>query len=121
MGGATSSTRHGSGAEAGTTRGSTAVSGATAPASGTVWTHYKHTDAAPKWYEVVGVADHTEEAGLRLVVYRALYGEHHLWARPLAMWGETVTVAQPWPAGKPVARPRFVMEVQIDAASAAGQ
>ena len=126
MGGATSSTRHASGAQAGATRGPTAGSGAAAPAPGTVWTHYKHTDAAPKRYEVMGVATHTEEAeagaGLRLVVYRALYGERHLWARPLAMWGETVTVAQPWPAGKPVARQRFVMEVEVevDAASAAG-
>src|SRR5215831_7672621 len=41
--------------------------------------------------EVLGVARHsgTEEA---LVVYRPLYVEGGLWARPLAMFRETVTV-----------------------------
>jgi hypothetical protein len=43
-------------------------------------------------YEVLGVARHseTEEA---LVVYRALYGDGGLWARPLAMFLEKVVVA----------------------------
>ena len=42
-------------------------------------------------YEVLGVARHseTEES---LVVYRALYGEHGLWVRPLGMFTETVLV-----------------------------
>ncbi|MFC0682764.1 DUF1653 domain-containing protein [Lysobacter korlensis] len=42
-------------------------------------------------YEVLGVARHseTDEA---LVVYRALYGEHGLWVRPLTMFQETVVV-----------------------------
>ena len=41
-------------------------------------------------YEVIGIARHseTEEA---MVVYKALYGEHSLWARPADMWNEQVT------------------------------
>lgn len=42
-------------------------------------------------YEVIGVAKHSE-AGEELVVYRALYGEHGLWVRPLAMFTESVEV-----------------------------
>ena len=42
-------------------------------------------------YEVVGVARHSETEE-PLVVYRALYGEGGLWARPLAMFQETVVV-----------------------------
>jgi len=40
-------------------------------------------------YEVIGIARHseTEEA---MVVYKALYGEGGLWARPAAMWNEIV-------------------------------
>ncbi len=53
-------------------------------------------------YEVLGVARHseTEEA---LVVYRALYGDHGLWVRPLGMFAETVLVD-----GREV--PRFARE-----------
>lgn len=40
-------------------------------------------------YEVVSVANHSESLE-RLVVYRALYGDGQLWARPLSMWTETV-------------------------------
>ncbi len=48
--------------------------------------HYKG-----KFYEVLGVARHseTEES---LVVYRPLYGEKELWVRPLEMFEETVEV-----------------------------
>ncbi len=46
--------------------------------------HYKG-----KHYEVVGVARHSETLE-ELVVYRALYGEHDLWVRPLKMFLETV-------------------------------
>jgi hypothetical protein len=42
-------------------------------------------------YEVIGVARHSETEE-PLVVYRALYGEHGLWVRPLAMFTETVEV-----------------------------
>jgi len=63
------------------------------PKPGT-YRHYKG-----KEYEVVGTAKHSETLE-ELVVYRALYGEHGLWVRPLAMFMEAVTVA-----GKPM--PRF--------------
>ena len=36
-------------------------------------------------YEIVGIAEHTE-SGERLMVYRPLYGERKLYARPLAMF-----------------------------------
>ena len=48
-------------------------------------------------YQVLGVARHSETEE-EMVVYRALYGEGGLWARPAAMWLETVTrdgVTQP--------------------------
>lgn len=42
--------------------------------------HYKG-----KQYEVIGIAKHSENLE-ELVVYRALYGEHGLWVRPLEMF-----------------------------------
>lgn len=48
--------------------------------------HYKG-----KEYEVVGVARHSETLE-ELVIYRALYGNFDLWARPLAMFLEEVEV-----------------------------
>lgn len=48
--------------------------------------HYKGRD-----YEVLATAVHTETEE-PLVIYRALYGEFGLWARPLAMFMESVTV-----------------------------
>lgn len=48
--------------------------------------HYKG-----KLYEVMGVATHSETAEA-LVVYRALYGEHGLWVRPLDMFTSQVLV-----------------------------
>jgi hypothetical protein len=59
-----------------------------------IYQHYKGNQ-----YEVIGVAKHSETME-ELVVYRALYGEHALWVRPLAMFLENVTVE-----GKEV--PRF--------------
>lgn len=41
-------------------------------------------------YEVIAVCRHSETLE-DMVVYRALYGEHGLWVRPLSMWEETVT------------------------------
>ena len=40
-------------------------------------------------YELLGVATHSETME-PMVVYRALYGDHGLWVRPLKMWTQTV-------------------------------
>ena len=50
-------------------------------------------------YEVVGTAKHSETEE-ELIVYRALYGDYGLWARPAAMFTETVEID-----GEPL--PRF--------------
>ena len=49
-----------------------------------IYRHYKG-----KEYQVIGVATHSETEE-ELVVYRALYGSFGLWARPAAMFGETI-------------------------------
>lgn len=48
--------------------------------------HYKG-----KRYAVLGVARHSETLE-ELVVYRAMYGKHGLWVRPLGMLLEPVEV-----------------------------
>ena len=40
-------------------------------------------------YEVIDIAHHSETQEA-MVVYRALYGEHGLWVRPLEMFFETI-------------------------------
>lgn len=59
--------------------------------------HYKG-----KQYEVIGVAKHSENLE-ELVVYRALYGEHGLWVRPLEMFLGEVEIE-----GKKVPRFRLI-------------
>jgi hypothetical protein len=48
--------------------------------------HYKGRD-----YEVIIEAKHSE-TGEMFVIYRSLYGERNVWARPKAMFCETVDV-----------------------------
>ena len=49
-----------------------------------VYRHFKGN-----YYLLLSIAQHTETRE-PLVIYQALYGERGLWARPLAMWSETV-------------------------------
>ena len=69
---------------------------------------YRHAKTGNE-YEVLGVARHSETLE-ELVVYRALYGQHGLWVRPLAMFTEVVDVQ-----GRSV--PRFA---RVGDATAAG-
>jgi len=49
--------------------------------------HYKG-----KRYEVLSVARHSETLE-ELVVYRALYGDHDIWVRPIGMFTEDVKMS----------------------------
>lgn len=51
-----------------------------------VYRHYKGNK-----YELLFIANHSETLE-KMVIYRALYGEGEIWARPLSMWSEEVTV-----------------------------
>lgn len=62
--------------------------------------HYKD-----KRYKVLHIAKHTETEE-ELVIYQALYGEFGIWARPLAMFLEDVTL----PDGSTVKRFALVEE-----------
>lgn len=62
-----------------------------------IYHHYKG-----QRYEVLGVGHHSETEE-PLVIYRALYGDYGLWARPLGMFNESVEVD-----GQTV--PRFALE-----------
>jgi hypothetical protein len=42
-------------------------------------------------YEVVGTVRHSETLE-PMTLYRALYGQHGLWVRPAAMFGDTVEI-----------------------------
>ena len=59
-----------------------------------IYRHYKGN-----LYEVLEIAKHSETEE-ELIVYRALYGDYGLWARPAAMFTETVEID-----GEPL--PRF--------------
>ncbi len=48
--------------------------------------HYKGNE-----YTVIGIARHSETLE-EMVIYRAEYGDGGLWARPLSMFTESVTV-----------------------------
>ncbi len=48
---------------------------------------YRHFKG--KEYQLIGVATHSETL-VPMVVYKALYGDHNLWVRPVSMWNETV-------------------------------
>lgn len=48
--------------------------------------HYKGNE-----YEVISIARHSETLE-ELVVYKALYGEHNIWCRPIEMFYETVEI-----------------------------
>jgi hypothetical protein len=66
-----------------------------------IYEHYKGN-----LYQVYDVCQHSETRET-MVVYRALYGEHGLWVRPLAMFCENVMVN-----GKPVPRFRWIREAE---------
>ena len=70
----------------------------TQPMVGATYRHYKGNS-----YKVLHIAKHTETAE-QLVIYQALYGDHSIWARPLDMFIEDVTL----PDGTTV--PRFHKE-----------
>lgn len=59
--------------------------------------HYKGKD-----YEVIDIATHSE-TGEKLVIYRTLYGNYDLWARPLDMFTGNVELE-----GRQVPRFAFV-------------
>lgn len=48
--------------------------------------HYKGNE-----YEVLFLARHSETEE-NMVIYKALYGEGQIWARPASMWNELVSV-----------------------------
>jgi len=64
-----------------------------------IYRHYKGNQ-----YEVVGFAKHSETLE-DMVVYKALYGEHGTWVRPLSMWDDPIEVN-----GKTVKRFEYVGE-----------
>ncbi|GGK82963.1 DUF1653 domain-containing protein [Amphritea balenae] len=65
-----------------------------------IYRHYKGAE-----YRVLHTVRHSETEEW-LVVYQQCYGDEGLWARPLAMFSETVTDAE----GKVVPRFRLVAE-----------
>ena len=70
---------------------------------GEVYRHYKGN-----LYKALYVATHTETEE-PLAVYQALYGEYGIWARPLAMFLDDVTL----PDGSVVQRFTLVEELDI--------
>lgn len=64
-------------------------------AIGDIYEHYKGMR-----YKILGVARHSESLE-ELIVYQALYGENDIWARPLEMFLEDITI-------NGHVRPRFI-------------
>ena len=62
----------------------------------------KHQHYKGKFYEVIGVAHHSETKE-ELVVYRALYGDNALWVRPKKIFLEIVNID-----GKEVPRFKYI-------------
>jgi hypothetical protein len=62
--------------------------------------YYQHYKG--RHYQLIAIATHSEELQPQ-AVYRALYGDHGLWVRPLAMFTETVLIQ-----GEEVPRFQFV-------------
>lgn len=63
---------------------------------------YKHFKG--KEYEVIGVAKHSETLE-KMIIYRALYGKHDIWARPFKMFLEKVEID-----GKKIQRFKYVKQ-----------
>jgi len=61
-----------------------------------IYRHYKGHE-----YEVIGVARHSETLE-PMVIYRAMYGEHEYWVRPVGMFLEKVLIDG-------VEQPRFTL------------
>lgn len=57
---------------------------------GGIYEHYKKMR-----YKVLHVARHSETLE-EMVVYQALYGEHGIWVRPVAMFVESVDLEGNW-------------------------
>lgn len=55
---------------------------------GKIYRHFKG-----KHYQVLAIGEHTE-TGEQMVVYRALYGAHRIYIRPLSMFTEEVDRAK---------------------------
>ena len=66
-----------------------------------IYRHYKGN-----LYHLMEIATHSE-TGEQLAIYRALYDEFGVWARPLAMFAETVEKD-----GRSI--PRFALEKALD-------
>ena len=63
---------------------------------------YRHYKSEEKEYKMIGVARHSETRE-ELVIYRALYGRHDIWARPVKMFKEKIVVD-----GKKVSRFKYL-------------